>query len=340
MHIYLDESGTFSPVAPGRHSLSVVGALIVPGGKLPLLLKKYMKLRPTLPKDAAGEVKGKLLDEHHISQVCEVLLQTDCLFEAATVDMGLETLDAIRASRMRRAVGFTATLTGEHYPWAFERAWYLRKTMAGMAIPLYVQSIVTFEVLANVLYNAPLYYAQWRPRELENFDWVIDGKEVGKVTSAEKWWSDAMLPLLEHRSLRQPMDIFDGGDYSYFLGKFGRSTPEHLQEFVHHDGGMVNLRKIMESFRFSSNPEPGLELADIVTNATRRALHGHLGRDGWRLLPCLMLNRDRQYLKIVSFAEPNDGMGRPYAEVVAGFSGCGRPLVRRSRVERHLQGKC
>ena len=337
MHIFVDESGTFAPVDQGTHSVSAVGALVVPDVKLPLLIRNYLNLRRALPKTLSGEVKGKLLNEREVGLVCDVLFETDCLFEAAAIDMGLETPEAVRAGRERRAADFTSALTDEHHPDVIEHAWNLRRTMVDMPLPLFVQSIVTFEVLAGVLYGAPLYYALRRPKELETFTWVIDGKEVNKVTTAETWWSEAMLPLLEVRSLREPMEVFDGGNYTYFFRKFGRNTPDRLKPHVSDpDDGMVNLHKIMkESFRFSSDPELGLELADVVTNATRRALQGNLGEEGWQHVPRLMLNRKQQYLTIISFGEPAAYPGLPYARIVArGFSGCGRPLLPRPRIER------
>jgi hypothetical protein len=61
MHIFIDETGSFGGVG-SFPSPSLVGALIVPGTRLPSLEKKYGKLRKHLPLDAKGEVKGNL---HH-----------------------------------------------------------------------------------------------------------------------------------------------------------------------------------------------------------------------------------------------------------------------------------
>src|SRR5687768_2982580 len=53
-------------------------------------------------------------------------------------------------------------------------------------------------------------------------------------------------------------------------------------------GKGVDLRKVlMEDFRFSAAAEPGLEMADIVVNAVRRALTGNLSFPGWREIPQL-----------------------------------------------------
>jgi len=68
MHIFIDESGSFSGFHEG--SISAVGALAIPDFKLAFLTKKYNKLRLHLPK-FKGEVKGRLLDEEQIAQVVQ-----------------------------------------------------------------------------------------------------------------------------------------------------------------------------------------------------------------------------------------------------------------------------
>jgi len=62
MHIFLDESGSFTGFHPG--SISVVGALAIPDQKLDSLKKRYAKIRERLPLEK-GEVKGRLLNESH-----------------------------------------------------------------------------------------------------------------------------------------------------------------------------------------------------------------------------------------------------------------------------------
>ena len=55
-----------------------------------------------------------------------------------------------------------------------------------------------------------------------------------------------------------------------------------------------------ESFRFSGKPEPGLDLVDILANATRRALVGHLDESGWGGIRGLMIHRDEPYIQDVA----------------------------------------
>jgi hypothetical protein len=77
LHIFIDESGSFT----GYHqrSLSAVGALAIPSGRLGFIQKKYAQMRNRLPMEK-GEVKGRLLNEHQVSSVVTMLSRNNVLF--------------------------------------------------------------------------------------------------------------------------------------------------------------------------------------------------------------------------------------------------------------------
>ena len=83
MHIFIDESGSFT----GYHgqSLSVVGALAIPDGKLEFIKRKYSKMRCRFPL-ANGEVKGRSLNEHQVNEAITLLARNDALFEITAID--------------------------------------------------------------------------------------------------------------------------------------------------------------------------------------------------------------------------------------------------------------
>jgi len=86
----------------------------------------------------------------------------------------------------------------------------------------------------------------------ENQSLFVDGSGAGTNESAAK--PGAMRP---------------GGDYRHFLRVIFDELPEYLRDIApaadRRQGAGVDLQKIFgESFRFSSDPEPGLELVDIV----------------------------------------------------------------------------
>ena len=80
-----------------------------------------------------------------------------------------------------------------------------------------------------------------------------------------------------------------------------------------------------ESFRFSSEPEAGLELVDIVTNALRRGLIGNLGEAGWLPLRSLMIHRSDVYVSPVGLIADDDrSLALPLRRVLNRFREGGR----------------
>jgi hypothetical protein len=85
-----------------------------------------------------------------------------------------------------------------------------------------------------------------------------------------------------------------------------------------------------ESFRFSSQPEPGLELVDIVTNALRRGLVGNLGEAGWLPLRSVMIHRSDLYVSPVGLICRDDRkLSRPLLPVMNKFRTGGRIMATR-----------
>jgi hypothetical protein len=315
----MDESGSFATHQAPCTSLSVVGALIVPDHKYDLLLRRYSTLRQNLPKEG-GEVKGRLLDEQQVSRVLDLLFKNNCIFEGIVIDMGLETVAGLQAHRAGQAESLTRHLTEEHHPNLVAGVHELRARLEAMALPLYAQSIVTIQLIGNLLQHILAYWSLRAAKEILTFNWVIDGKDVGRVTNAEDWWSTTMLGLLQSRSYREPMIFLNWIDYTEFDAKFRTTLPKYLKEHMPDaPEEAVDLMLLMkESFRFSSEPEPGLELADIVTNGTRRALLGNLGTEGWAGIPRLMIHKaEQQYLHVATLTADAPANGRPYAKVLA-----------------------
>ncbi|KGC70120.1 hypothetical protein DP57_5968 [Burkholderia pseudomallei] len=85
-----------------------------------------------------------------------------------------------------------------------------------------------------------------------------------------------------------------------------------------------------ESFRFSSEPEPGLELVDIVTNALRRGLAGNLGEEGWLPLRSLMIHRSDVYVSPVGLiSDDNRKLAQSLLPVMNKFRTGGRIMATR-----------
>jgi hypothetical protein len=328
MYVFIDESGAFT-CTPRRHSISAVGALIIPDALLSKVEQKYAALRGSLPTER-GEVKGRLLAENHVARIVAMLARYQVLYVSAVIDMGIHDEDAIAEHKQGQAEGLTRNLTERHHPNLRAGLYSLRERLERMASQLYVQSTVMFVVIDRVLRDATFYYAQRRPQELGAFHWVIDGKDRGRITDWEDWWRYVVRPMLQSKMLREPMVTLREADYSHFE-RFDTTIGDHLKPHIPHrqSDQATDLNKVMtEDLRFSSEVEPGLEMVDVLVNATRRALMGNLGHLGWRDLRSLMIHQAHHYIQVMTLLSVEPSLKRwPYMPVLRHFSSGGRVML-------------
>ncbi len=328
MHIFIDESGTFA-ISSGRHSVSVVGGLVVPDQQLVKIEKKYAELRPQL-LNSSEEVKGRLLSERALASVVTMLRRYDVLFEVTAIDMGIHDAAGVSEHKKAQEEAITRHLTDTHHPNMRAGVMRLRKRLERMPLQLYIQSVVTFDLIPRVITHGALYYSQRRPQELGAFHWVADAKDKRRITEWEGWWSFVVMPMLQSKSLREPMAMFVEGDCSHF-GRFSSEIPAYLRPYFRNARGTnvaTDVKKLMtESFRFSCEPEPGIELVDILVNGTRRAVMGNLRIEGWRRIPELMIHRKHHYIHMVSLLRSDPSVSCPYMPVLEHFSRCGRNML-------------
>lgn len=328
MHIFIDESGTFVIPPNKEWSPCLVGALIVPDHKLDKLYSKYARIRLNLPKEK-GEVKGKLLSEDEVAKVVDILRRNSCIFKAHVIEMALESTTEIKDHQEASARGITNNLTDQHHREFVEQCWWLRGGLEEMTPQLYVQYEIMFGLLADLLREAPLYWAQREMKELLRFHWVVDGKGEIELTKWERWWSTIKTAIIQSKLAREPIGFLEGLDYTEFDARYRTPMPTYSKESnLPYEKG-YNLNLLMdESFRFSSGNDYGLELVDVLTNATRRALKGNLGRNGWGNIPKLMIHRGESYLRFKSFGKSQRVEAVPYKRLVTDdFATGGRPML-------------
>ena len=329
MHIFIDESGTFTR-SQGANNVSVVGALTIPNGQLARVERHYQSIRRDLPKDK-GEVKGRGLNEAEIARVVTMLVARDVIFECSAMDLSFGTDAETIAHQTEQARKITEGLKNRHKPPAMTLAHNLRSRLEAIPPQLYAQSLVTFSLIARVLDHSTLFYAQRRPVELGAFHWVVDAKERSRTIDWEDWWSYMVMPWLQSHSVKNPSPMLIGADYSHY-SRFDMEVPDYLAKATGLAQGrtVVNIKKVMtESFRFSANPEIGLELVDILTNATRRALVGNLKIEGWGRIPQLMIHTREQNLHLISIGEVPHSFKPAYASVIRHFGKYGRTMLKR-----------
>lgn len=316
MHIFLDESGSFTGFHPG--SISAVGALAIPDQKLHSLKKKYAKIRAQLPLEK-GEVKGRLLNEWQIDDVVTFLARNEVLFECTVLDLGLHTEQAVRDYKKQHGemmLAKVANFRADIRPQVEEASQQILET----SVPLYLQALATFTLLHHMIGYTTTYFSQRRPAELGAFTWIVDGKDPVTVTRWEDWWSNMAPGVLATMSKTDPSPTIPVGDYSFYERfRFASGTTE---EGV--DAGLL-----LKDLRFSTKPEEGLEFVDILTNAIRRALMGNLQKRGWKNIHRLMIHRKEPYLQFIIFGDGKDIVKRTRYDnvVIEGFSSRGKPMM-------------
>lgn len=328
--IFIDESGTFVPTQQGP-SISAVGAVVVPSAFKSKLFSKFEKLRNQFPKNKKGEIKGSSLNEIQVDKTLDLLKKNSCVFEASLIDMSREDPDAILRHQQRQASKITEHVTDDFHDEAKKSIWDLRKRLEAAPPQLYVQSSLTSSLVGELISLLPTYFVQRWPNDLDNFSWTLDAKNPQKVTEHEDWWERTICPLLQSSSKNSPMPCVEGLDYSIFDAKYEFETPEYLKAFGFKDKRVINLGLLLrENLSFSPEVHPGLELADIATNALRRAFNGNLQQEGWRKLPDLMIHRRTGpiALRTLSEADARVGKSAAYYDLLAGpFAAGGRSML-------------
>lgn len=203
MHIFLDESGTF--VGYQKGSISVVGALVIPDSNLRRLRRKFARIRPSLLKEG-GEVKSRLLGERDVNRVVHLLATREAIFEVTALDLGLHTEAGVLAFRQKLAAETRAKLAIFPEPLRGKVAEAI-DYLDAMTPQLFLQALMTFELIHRVICHTILYFSQQRPYELASFTWVVDGKDRAKVTNWENWLKFYARGALISLSQRNPVPM-------------------------------------------------------------------------------------------------------------------------------------
>lgn len=331
MQIFIDETGSFSGVGKFP-SVSLVGALVVGDTVINDLKKIYGTVRKHLPKDRKSEVKGRSLNERQIAKVVSLLLEHGAIFEAVLIDLGTHTEDGLSIFQAQQAEKLTANLTENHNPKLVGEVKRARSEFEKFKSPSVVQAILTIDLIWRVLEFSTMYFSTRRPEELGSFHWVVDAKGTEeKPTNWEVWWSKFILPALQTKSFSEPLKQLPLGDYSHMERFETEADPFLREKSKWKEGGPrpLDIGKILgESFKFSPSGNRGIELVDIVVNATRRALNGNLQPKGWARIPELMIHRKGPYISLTSLQDdPDPNRVYPYQEALMAFGKGGRTML-------------
>jgi len=337
MYIYIDESGIFANPSGKDKAISCVAALVIPEQYQKYIFKRFKHLKVSWGI-GSGEPKGRKLNEEHIAWVISVLNDYDVFVTAYSIDIGMHTDDQITTHRQGQAAKITKYVTPEHHPNLVRQAEELREMYLQLSNQLYAQSVLLTVLVQSVIRIATLYYCQRDPFTLSHFRWVIDAK-ANSLSNYEDLWSTLVMPFCETDSLTKPLDVLEGGDYSWFDRNFKldmKTAPEHLQPFIKKEGKnepfrAFDVKKVLSEHRSfeSSKNNLGLQLVDIVVNAIRRALHGNLQIKGWGNLGRLMISPEKGKNAMKMVVLHDEAVSKPisYGGVIKHFDKLSKPMV-------------
>lgn len=314
MFIYIDESGTFSHPQRDRHAYACAGALTIPERRHGPVLKSFKTLTRHWGR-IGQEIKGRELNERQVNEVIRLLDENHVKFHACVTDMLLNTKELLEFRKKTQAEYLLAHITDQHHPNLVHKLRDIGTRICEMSDQLFVQLCMMIHLVNAQLHDVMIYFAKYGPEDLGTFRWIADRKN-DRETSYEDLWQTLLPFFIQGRQFADEFEdkivFLKGGNYDYckrfFLqvDKWPNYLPEPKPGIREKNGiDIVDIRPILkESFTLAdSRDRLGLQLADVVTNALRRALIGNLQADGWTDLGRLMFRWKDNSVRLVHFGD-------------------------------------
>ncbi|MGX9430682.1 MULTISPECIES: DUF3800 domain-containing protein [Bradyrhizobium] len=305
MRIFIDEAGRFI----SGDGISLASALTIPHRSVGPCRRELLRFSHDWPR-RDGELKSAELDAKHLSTLVDVLHRHDALLHVVATDAAKDQASVAR-HQAEQALGITKYLTNQHHQSLIDSVWELRRSLEKMPAQLYIQCVVMLQLAWIVAEEASMYFAQRRPRELAQFEWVIDAKDPSRITSQENWWRDVIGPMGEAMSRRKPFAFVDdeGFNYKYFDRAFSMEkdmwSPDGSRKSV--DG--FNIKKLItDNVSFvDSRSELFIQATDILAGFMRRALKGQNAEPAvLKTLGRLMIRKKKQTVRLIALGNGGD----------------------------------
>ncbi len=277
MNIYIDESGSFVN-APTIGKWNAVAALAVPEvgrRKLDALLGQ-LRLKGTDP--SKKEVKlNELPDDRYFEFLTQVERLNAVVFCTAT-DAGLNTPERAVDHQQYQIAGVLKHLDKMKYEGGQRGVEMMAGQLKKLSPQLYVQLICQINLMFDVVSRSVTYFAQHSPSTLREFRWRVDQKNSARPVFEEAF-ERLSPPLLQSRSIEEPLIMVRGFDYSYMTQyEFPNGKPpEYLKETYGIEvKDAFDIQKIVRgNMKFMDSKDcPGIQAVDLIVSGIRRCLRG------------------------------------------------------------------
>lgn len=275
MHIFVDESGTFTH-STNIDSWCVVAAYVAPEHKRRDIATLMSRVRAIGNKGA--EAKLKHLTEDQYIWFLRRLRKLDGLAFAVAVDVGLHRPEAIALHRDRQADKVIEHREKMLHEAARQGLTDLSDQIRSLPVQLYTQLFCQLGLFHNILTRAPLYFVQRHPPSLSHFRWRLDQK-ARVPTNYEDAFRKLLPAILQTMSLADPMLMLEGADYRHF-SRFdypAGEEPTYLKDHygIESKGGSNIGQMIREDFQLADSAmTPGIQAADLIAGGIRRLFRG------------------------------------------------------------------
>ena len=275
MFIYIDESGSFAPSAR-TDSWNVVAAYVVPEVSRKHVENVLRNLKLALGRAYTDELRLKDLTESNVKYFISELAKSDCALFISAIDLGAQDPASIEVHQKSQVEKIRANIPRMIYEEGRRSIEDVAARVERLPLQLYTQMVAQIDLLDQVYRSTTLYYSQRIPATLGAFRWRVDEKNSNRPIY-EQTMRHMAPPLLQSKSLRDPAVFVIGFDYSHYEKSFGykqNEIPKYLQEEtgIKIDSGS-NLGRVLRDFSFvRSHDVPGVQVADLLASAYRRAL--------------------------------------------------------------------
>lgn len=223
------------------------------------------------------EVKLRDLTEIQYFKFLAALIKLNGIAFAAATDMGLNTEEALLQHRNIQADKVIEHLEKMKYQSMRDALTKASAELRSLPINLYAQLVFQTTLFHEILTKSTLYYVQRFPQTLRDIRWRVDQKDV-VITGYEKIFRNLLPSFLQTKSMREPLLMLEGADYSY-MSQYEWAEGE-APTFLSREYGLpqaegFNLGKMISNFEFvDSKKVIGIQVADLLASGFRRLLKG------------------------------------------------------------------
>jgi len=289
---------------------------------------------------ATEEIKLRDLREGDYLDFLGRLVKLNGVLFAVAIDAGLNRVVDIVKHQEKQAVKIAEHKDKMHHENARQGLQALSDQVKKLAPQLYVQLHCQVNLISTIVLNGILYFVQRIPRTLGTFRWQIEQKNSTQ-TAYEKAFVTLTPPLLQTISLREPLPMLRGADYSSFQ-RFDYSEderPTYLKEVygidVEGDGSALNIGKLIrEDLRFEdSKQSQGVQVADLLAAGVRRCLRNQFndGQRAAQLLGRVMVQGKARLppIELIGFSEAEERVSSDVAHLIRIMKGSSRAMLAR-----------